>query len=46
MSDQRGFFDEGERLKALSALGDPLERLAKVVDFELLRPGARCSSGP
>ena len=38
MSDQRGFFDEGERLKALSALGDPLERLAKVVDFELFRP--------
>ena len=38
MSDQRGFFDEGERLQALSALGDPLERLAKVVDFELFRP--------
>ena len=38
VSDQRGFFDESERLKSLSALGDPLERLAKVVDFELFRP--------
>ena len=38
MSDQRGFFDESERLKALSTLGDPLERLAKVVEFELFRP--------
>jgi IS5 family transposase len=31
----RGFFDGEERLKALSAAGDPLERLAQVVDFEV-----------
>lgn len=35
---QRGFFDVDERLAALSAAGDPLERLASVVDFELFRP--------
>jgi len=35
---QRGFFDTDERLKQLSAAGDPLERLAAVVDFELFRP--------
>jgi len=35
---QRGFFDADERLKQLSAAGDPLERLAAVVDFELFRP--------
>ena len=27
-------FDQDERLQALSAAGDPLERLAAVVDFE------------
>ena len=32
-----GIFDGDERLKALSAAGDPLERLAKVVDFEVFR---------
>lgn len=37
MAGQRGFFDSDERLKALSAAGDPLERLAKVVDFEVFR---------
>jgi transposase len=36
MAGQPGFFDTDERLKALSA-SDPLERLAKVVDFELFR---------
>jgi len=35
---QRGFFDVDDRLAALSAAGDPLERLASVVDFELFRP--------
>lgn len=35
---QRGFFDVDERLAALSAAGDPLERLSAVVDFELFRP--------
>ena len=37
MAGQPGFFDMDERLKALSAAGDPLERLAAVVDFELFR---------
>lgn len=37
MAGQPGFFDADERLKALSVAGDPLERLAKVVDFELFR---------
>lgn len=32
-----GFFDVDERLKALSAKGDDLERLKSVVDFELFR---------
>jgi hypothetical protein len=30
-------FDGAERLKALSAAGDPLERLAQVIDFEVFR---------
>ena len=38
MSDQRGFFDLEERYAALSKLGDPLERLSAVIDFELFRP--------
>lgn len=37
MAGQPGFFDSGERLAWLSAAGDPLERLAAVVDFELFR---------
>ena len=37
MAGQPGFFAGEERLKALSAAGDPLERLAAVVDFEVLR---------
>jgi transposase, IS5 family len=37
MAGQPGFFDQDERLKALSAAGDPLERLATVVDFEVFR---------
>jgi transposase, IS5 family len=38
MSSQPGFFDADERLRRLSAAGDPLERLRAVVDFELFRP--------
>jgi IS5 family transposase len=38
MARQPGFFDADERLRALSAAGDPLERLRSVVDFELFRP--------
>ena len=37
MAGQPGFFDGDERLKALSAAGDPLERLAKAIDFEVFR---------
>ncbi len=37
MAGQPGFFDGEERLKALSAAGDPLERLAAAIDFEVFR---------
>ncbi len=37
MGRQAGFFDTDERLRALSAAGDPLERLAGVINFELFR---------
>jgi IS5 family transposase len=37
MAGQPGFFDGDERLKVLSAAGDPLERLAAVIDFEMFR---------
>ena len=37
MAGQPGFFDLSDRYKALSAAGDPLERLAAVVDFEVFR---------
>jgi len=37
MVGQPGFFDLLDRYAALSAAGDPLERLASVVDFEVFR---------
>jgi len=37
MAGQAGFFDLSDRYAALSAAGDPLERLSAVVDFELFR---------
>ena len=37
LAGQPGFFDGDERLKVLSAAGDPLEGLAQVVDFEVFR---------
>jgi transposase len=37
MAAQAGFFDAEDRLRTLSAAGDPLERLNAVVDFELFR---------
>ena len=37
MAGQPGLFDSDERLKALSAAGDPLERLALVIGFEVSR---------
>lgn len=38
MSGQRGFFDLDERYAALSAAGDPLEKLRALIDFEIFRP--------
>lgn len=38
MAGQAGFFDADERLAWLSKAGDPLDRLASVVEFELFRP--------
>lgn len=35
---QPGFFDIDDRLKALSAKGDALEKLSRLVDFERFRP--------
>ena len=37
-SGGKGLFDPDERYAALSKAGDPLERLAGVIDFELFRP--------
>ena len=37
MAGQPGLFDLDERYAALSRTGDPLERLAAVVDFEVFR---------
>jgi IS5 family transposase len=37
MERQPGFFDIDRRYAALSEAGDPLERLVKVVDFEVFR---------
>jgi hypothetical protein len=34
---QPGFWDVQDRLRELSAQGDPLEKLARTVDFELFR---------
>lgn len=38
MVRQAGLFDAEERLRWLSEAGDPLEKLARTVDFELFRP--------
>lgn len=38
MSGQRGFFDLDARYAALSSVGDPLEKLNRLVDFEIFRP--------
>lgn len=45
MAGQRGFWDVEERLKELSAEGDPLEKLGATVDFELFRPVLRKALG-
>ena len=38
MADRPGFRDFERSLEALSAAGDPLERLTATVDFERFRP--------
>lgn len=38
MGGSHGFSDLDERCAALSAVGDPLERLWAVVGFEIFRP--------
>ena len=43
MQGQRGFWNVEERLKELSAEGDPLLKLSAMVDFELFRPVLRTS---
>ena len=35
---QIGLFDEDNRLSRLSEMGDPLEKVAKTIDFEIFRP--------
>ena len=36
---QPGFFDLPDHLKRLSAAGDPLETMVRVIDFEAFRQG-------
>lgn len=49
MRGQPGFFHVVERLKDLSAKGDALEWLSRIVNFELFRddlaPAVPCSDG-
>lgn len=33
----RGFFDEQEQVEKLSAIGNPLDMISKVIDFEMFR---------
>ena len=43
---QPGFWDVEERLRELSAQGDPLEKLAATVDFEMFRGDLIAALGP
>jgi IS5 family transposase len=45
MADQPGFFDVDDRRRWLSAAGDPLARLAAVVDFEAFRAELEAALG-
>jgi hypothetical protein len=38
LKHQFGFFDETNRLRCLSSMGDQLERISHAVDFEMFRP--------
>jgi IS5 family transposase len=42
---QPGFWDVEERLRELSAQGDPLEKLVATVDFEIFRPELAAALG-
>ena len=42
---QPGFWDVEHRLRELSAQGDPLEKLAATVDFEIFRAGLEAAMG-
>jgi transposase, IS5 family len=46
MPRQAGFWSVEDRLKELSARGDPLEKLQEIVDFELFRPVLDEALGP
>lgn len=46
MPSQPGFWSVEERLKELSAQGDPLEQLQEIVDFELFRLVLVAAIGP
>lgn len=46
MARQPGFWDVEDRLRQLSARGDPLEKLSATVDFELFRPDLKAALGP
>ncbi|MEQ8964871.1 MAG: IS5 family transposase [Azospirillaceae bacterium] len=43
---QPGFWDVEDRLRQLSAQGDPLEKLSATVDFELFRADLNAAVGP
>jgi len=43
---QAGFWSVDERLREVSAQGDPLEKLSKIVDFELFRAVLSGALGP
>ncbi len=43
---QAGFWDVEHRLRQLSERGDPLEKLAATVDFEIFRPELDAALGP
>jgi hypothetical protein len=43
---QLGFFDEDDRLKEISRLGDPLERLNAAIEWERFRPYLNRNSYP
>jgi hypothetical protein len=42
---QAGLFGLSDHLKRLSAHGDPLEELGRIVDFEAFRPTSTGSAG-